>query len=494
MIKKIKKILEKENIDFTLHKVPEGVGESVAEHIKAFGLDFSDGCSTLIYSTDKGFIALLRRDDSRVNSKELKKQLGLKSLRMATAEELKKETGFNIGLVSPIPLAIPIYYDSLLEKKEYVRVGTGGNEYSLEIKTSDLIKLKKAKKVDVGEISRDVERNLSDMIVLSGINPSSSKGLHLGNYLGAGKQHVEMQQNAKKAYYFIADYHSLNSVFDSQVVRSNVYNTYLDYLSFGLDPEDEDVVFFVESGVTEICELNIILNNVVSMAELKRMHAYKDKFSDGVNEDSINHGLFNYPVLMASDILAFKSDIVPVGEDQSQHVEITRAIAKHFNAKYGEVLNIPELLVKEETGRVIGIDGERKMSKSLGNHLPIFASEDEVRKQIFAITTDTNRIHPTDPGDPDKNPIFEYMKYLEYDVERRQEFIDRYRKGTVGDVEIKKEFLRFYLEYFGEMRSRRESLAKDSDKIKSMIEKNNHEAQKVAKETLSKVRKAVGLE
>ncbi|HEX9804963.1 MAG TPA: tryptophan--tRNA ligase [Candidatus Dojkabacteria bacterium] len=337
-------------------------------------------------------------------------------------------------------------------------------------------------------------KDFSNKTILSGINPSSSLGLHLGNYLGAVKQHVEIQYKAKKALYFIADYHSLNTVFDPEMVRSNVYNTYLDYLSFGLEPEKDNVVFFVESSIPEIAELNLILNNVVTMGELGRMHAYKDKFQSGVTEESINHGLFNYPVLMSADILIFLADIVPVGEDQSQHVEMARVIARHFNNRYGQILKEPEVSVNKETARVIGIDGERKMSKSLGNHIPVFAPEEEVRNQIFAVKTDPARIHPTDSGDPKKNVIFEYMKLLDFDSAKREDFENRYREGRVGDVEIKKAFFEFFMEYFGEMRKKYAEYAADPEKIKNMMKQNNEEAREIAKEVVKNVRKAVGLE
>jgi len=332
-------------------------------------------------------------------------------------------------------------------------------------------------------------KKLSESLIFSGINPSSSKGLHLGNYFGAGKQHVEMQEKAKRAMYFIADYHSLNTVYDPKQVRSNVYNTYLDYLSFGLEPEKKNVIFFVESAIPEICELNIILNNVVSMAELSKMHAYKDKIQKKEASESINHGLFNYPVLMAADILIFNGEVVPVGEDQVQHVEIARDIARHFNARYGETLVQPQVLLQKEAARVVGTDGERKMSKSLGNDISVFNDDEIIRKQIFGIKTDPARIHPTDPGNPDKNVIFTYMKLMDYDDTKRKGFEQRYKEGKVGDVEIKESFYKFYLEYFKEIRDRRKKYGADPEKVKVLMEKNNNEAREIARETMKKVKK-----
>ncbi len=326
--------------------------------------------------------------------------------------------------------------------------------------------------------------------ILSGITPSSSKGLHLGNYLGAVKHHVEFQDNGE-CLYFIADYHALNTVHNPKEFANNVYETYLDYLALGIDTTK--TVFFVESSVKDIFELTEILNNVVTLAEMKRMHAYKDKLTDpNADVDTVNMGLFNYPILMAADILAFNPDIIPVGEDQSQHVEIARDIAKSFNNRYGQILKIPDLFIKKELARVPGTDGVRKMSKSLGNDLTLFADEKVIYKQVMDIMTDPNRIHKDDPGDPEKNVIFKYMQLMDYPAEKRLEFEERYKKGTVGDVEIKKEFHNYFMEYFKSFREKRQELAKDKNAIIELMKVNAIKANKIAEETMSNVRKAIG--
>lgn len=204
-------------------------------------------------------------------------------------------------------------------------------------------------------------------------------------------------------------------------------------------------------------------------------------------------GLFSYPVLMASDILIFRPDIIPVGEDQTQHVEITREIAKTFNNRYGDILKIPDLSVKKEVARVPGIYGKRKMSKSLGNDIPIFAPETEVKRQIMQIKTDPTRIHPTDPGDPTKNLAFTYFKLLEYDRVKLEKMEEQYRKGTIGDVEIKMTFYRFFLEYFSDIRKKKEELMKQTELIKEMREKGAKKARDVASHVLDDVMEAVGV-
>lgn len=484
---KIEKILKTNNADFKLHKVPAGTGVSVDDHIKAFGLKYSDGCATLVFKTDNGFKALMRRDDCNIDNKKLKKIFGTKKLRFAEAEELKSETGYEVGMVSPITLELEKFIDQKVMEKEYVRIGTGGNEYSLEINTQDLKNITKAKVCDV----TDLNPQKAEMIILSGITPSSSKGLHLGNYLGAVKPQVEFQSQGQ-CFYFIADVHALNTVFDAETLRSNVYNTYLDYLALGIDLSK--TTFYIESKINSIFELTEYFNNVVTVAQMQRMHAFKDKLQDpNASFESINMGLFTYPILMAADILVFEPDIIPVGEDQSQHVEIARDIAKSFNNTYGQTLKVPELFVTKEAARVPGTDGERKMSKSLGNDLTIFADEKTIKNQVMGIKTDPNRIKKDDPGDPEKNVIFKYFRLMDFDSEKISEYEDRYRKGTIGDVELKNEFYEFYLDYFSDFRKKRSKLAANPNQVQEIIRENTEKANKVANLTIEKARKSIGI-
>lgn len=326
--------------------------------------------------------------------------------------------------------------------------------------------------------------------ILSGITPSSTKGLHLGNYFGAVKPHIEFQKNGE-CFYFIANLHALNTVFDKKTIQENTNNIFIEYLAFGLNPEK--TTFYVQSDIDGIPYLQTILNNVNTVAELKRMHGYKDKLAKGVDQDNINFGLFTYPVLMAADILIFKPDVVPVGEDQTQHVEIARDMAKTFNTRYGNILKVPDLYVKSEVSRVKGIDGERKMSKSLGNDIPIFGTEEEVRKQIMSITTDTNRIHANDPGDPEKNVTFEYLKLLDFDPTKLQEMKDKYETGNIRDVEIKEELFEIFIEYFREMRSKKQEYLKNLDYIEELRYRGAEKANNVANSVLDDVKKAVGV-
>jgi tryptophanyl-tRNA synthetase len=332
--------------------------------------------------------------------------------------------------------------------------------------------------------------------ILSGITPSSSKGLHLGNFFGAVKPHLEFQEKGE-CFFFVADLHSLNSVFSPSEVSANSKNIFIEYLSFGIDPQK--TTFYLQSDITPIPYLQNILNNVVTVSELARMHAYKDKLQKETDSQSINFGLFSYPVLMASDILMFEADIIPVGEDQAQHVEIAREIAKTFNNRYGEVLKVPELYVKKEVAKVPGTDGLRKMSKSLGNDISIFEDEEIIKKQIMSIVTDPARIHPTDPGDPAKNPCFAYLNLLNYNKIKKEvdptviEMMDQYKRGTIGDVTIKRIMFNTFMEYFSDVRAKKRKLERQSDTISDIRTNGSKRANEIANKTLEKVKKAIGI-
>ncbi len=325
--------------------------------------------------------------------------------------------------------------------------------------------------------------------ILSGINPSSAKGLHIGNYFGMAKPALALQSEGE-CFYFIANLHSLNTVFNPQEVEQNTMQIFTEFLALGIDTTKTH--FYVESDIPAIPYLQTILNNVVTVAELKRMHAYKDKLKDDASPDQISMGLFSYVVLQSADILAFHAHIVPVGEDQAQHIEMSREIARSFNNRYGDIFTVPEVSIRKEVSRVLGVDGERKMSKSLGNDIPIFADEEIIRKQIMSIKTDPARIHPTDPGDPAKNVTFTYLELLEYDASQIEAMKERYRKGTIGDVEIKKLLFEVFMDYFKPVREKNEILKKDTDHILRLRKESAEKANIIAEATLQEVKKAVG--
>ena len=325
---------------------------------------------------------------------------------------------------------------------------------------------------------------------LSGITPSSANGLHLGNYLGMVKPAVEFQNEAE-CFYFIANIHSLNTVFEPKQVEQNTMNIFIEFLALGIN--NEKTTFYIESDIPSITYLQSILNNAVTISELKRMHAYKDKLQGDISPDQIGLGLFSYPVLMAADILLFDIDIVPVGEDQAQHVEICREIGKTFNNRYGNILKVPEQYFRPGSAKVPGIYGDRKMSKSLGNDLPIFAPETEIKKRVTLIKTDPARIHATDPGDPSKNVIFTYFELMEFNQEKIVDMKERYKKGSIPDREIKEIFYDFFMEYFSDFRSKKEKLLQDKTHLHDLRVEGAKRANPIADKTIERVRKAVGI-
>jgi tryptophanyl-tRNA synthetase len=319
------------------------------------------------------------------------------------------------------------------------------------------------------------------MRILSGLTPSGA--IHLGNYFGAVRQWIELQDKGE-AFYFIANYHALTSVRNAEVLSKNTFDVALDYLALGLDPER--AVLWRQSDVHEVCELAWILTTVTPMGLLERCHAYKDKVAQGMSPD---HGLFAYPVLMAADILLFDSDKVPVGEDQKQHIEVTRDIAIKFNMTYREVFKLPEEFIAPGVGRVPGVDG-RKMSSSYGNDIKIFESPDKVRKKIMSIVTDSKGVD--EAKDPEGNVIFELYKLMAR-PEQIEELAGRYRAGGMGYGHAKQALFDAFLEKFGPARERRAQLAQEPDKVEALLQRGAEKARAIARETMGKVRRAVGI-
>jgi tryptophanyl-tRNA synthetase len=319
------------------------------------------------------------------------------------------------------------------------------------------------------------------MRILSGIQPSGK--LHLGNYFGMMRPSLELQAKGE-AYLFIANYHALTTVTDAAELRANTLDVALDFLACGLDPEKS--VFFRQSDVPEVTELTWLLSTVTPMGLLERCHSYKDKTSKGI---AANHALFGYPVLMAADILAYQSDKVPVGRDQRQHVEVTRDIAIKFNNLYGDVLTIPDAVIKASVAEVPGIDG-RKMSKSYDNHIEIFGAEKATKSRIMKIVTDSTPIE--DPKDPEACNVFSMYKLVATEDDA-QAMAARYRAGGLGYGDAKKALFESVWNYFEPFRKKREELQSDLPYVESVLACGAEKARAAARETLDAARKAMGL-
>lgn len=318
--------------------------------------------------------------------------------------------------------------------------------------------------------------------VLSGMQASGNP--HLGNYLGAMKQHIEMQEEFE-CLYFIADYHALTTLRDPEKLRRFRMELAMDYLALGLDPKK--TIFFRQSDVPEVTELTWILDTITPFGLLERAHAWKDALSKGKKESSV--GLFNYPVLMACDILIYQSEIVPVGQDQKQHVEIARDIAGRFNHLYGETFLLPEPRIGKEVAVIPGTDGQ-KMSKSYGNTIDIFAPSGTLKEQVFRIVTDSKGVK--EPKDPEICLPFLLFQFFA-SKEEEKEVGRRLLKGDMGYQELKNLLFERLLHYFMEAREKRIELEKDLSYVEGVLEEGQKRARKLAQKTLQDVREKIGL-
>jgi tryptophanyl-tRNA synthetase len=319
------------------------------------------------------------------------------------------------------------------------------------------------------------------MRILSGIQPSGV--LHIGNYFGMMRPAIALQAEGE-AFYFIAEYHALTSVRDPEALRKNSRRVALDFLACGLDPER--ATLFCQSDVPQVTELAWILSTVAPMGLLERAHSYKDKLARGM---AATVGLFNYPVLMAADILIYDSDIVPVGKDQKQHIEITRDLAVKMNETFGQIFKLPEPRIQAATEVVPGIDGQ-KMSKSYGNNIDIFGDEKETRKRIMSIVTDSTPLEA--PKDPSRSTIFQLYS-LFASKNQITEMRERFQKGGTGYGDFKKQLFEKLWEYFAPMRKRREEILADKSYIDNVLARGAKRANEVADEVMKRVRGAVGL-
>ena len=324
-------------------------------------------------------------------------------------------------------------------------------------------------------------RRLEGLRVLSGVKPSGA--LHLGNYFGAVRQHIELQEK-NEVVYFIADYHSLDPIRDSKERRRLSHDIALDYLALGLDPTR--AILYRQSDLPAVTELCWILGSVTPMGLLERCHAYKDSKAQKQKPEL---GLFAYPVLMAADILLHRADIVPVGQDQKQHIEVTRDLATKFNRTYREVFKLPEPYILDDAAAVLGIDG-RKMSKSYDNTIEPFGTEKALQKQVMGIVTDSTAVD--EPKDPKTSNLYALWS-LFADAGERRNMAERFRAGGIGYGEVKKNLLGRLLEHFGSARARREELAARPDSVEDILRDGARRAREASAALMAEIREAAGL-
>lgn len=324
-------------------------------------------------------------------------------------------------------------------------------------------------------------QEVKNKIVLSGLQ--SSGKLHIGNYFGAIRQHITLQER-NECYYFIANYHALTTIQNKKALEENTLMMAVDYLALGLNPEKS--ALFIQSDVPEVTELAWILSTITPMGLLERAHSYKDKIAKGI---SPNHGLFAYPVLMAADILIYDSDVVPVGKDQKQHIEMTRDMAEKLNNIYGEALKLPEAYILPEVESVPGIDGQ-KMSKSYGNTIDIFMDYKALKSRVMSIVTDSTPLE--EPKDPDKSTIYSLYK-LFATSEETAAMREKFLAGGYGYGHAKKELLEKIYAHFEQQRERRKELENNLDYVRGVLTSGAERARSRAEKVMQRVREVSGI-
>lgn len=327
--------------------------------------------------------------------------------------------------------------------------------------------------------------------ILTGDRPTGK--LHLGHFVGSLKNRIKLQDEYEQ-FVMLADVQALTDNYDNpQKVRDNILEVALDYLSVGIDPDK--TIIFIQSEIPQIAELTVFFMNLVTMARLIRNPTVKDEIKQKGFGDDVPVGFVNYPISQAADILFLKADLVPVGEDQKPMIEQTREIARKFNSIYGQVFPEPEALIGDFP-RLIGTDGQAKMSKSIGNTIYLSDSAEEVDKKVMSMYTDPSRIHPTDPGKVEGNPVFIYLDAFAPNSEKSkiEDYKSRYTQGTVGDVEVKKYLAEILNDFLDPIRTKRAEYASNPDKVMNILKQGSAKALAEAEKTMAEVRHAMKLD
>jgi tryptophanyl-tRNA synthetase len=321
--------------------------------------------------------------------------------------------------------------------------------------------------------------------VFSGARPTGRQ--HLGNYLGAIRNYVALQDDYD-CVYCIVDLHALTTLEDTSKLREWTYEMALDWLAAGIDPEERDTILFVQSHVPQVTQLHTLLSMVTPLGRLTRLPTFKEKVRQ--QPENINYGLVGYPVLMAADIALYKADTVPVGVDQAPHLEFTRDIVRRFNHRYGEVLIEPKAKYTDFP-KVLGLDGENKMSKSLDNYIEIAATPEEIEKRVMTMVTDPQRRRLSDPGRPEVCNV--YTLHGVYSPAEVEQIAVDCRNADIGCVACKRLLAQNLAEYFAPFRERRARLAEDPDRVWGILEDGASQASAIASQVIAEVRDAIQL-
>jgi len=471
-----------------------GIDYKIAEHpylrevedvLKYCNLTFADGASTLIYKVDDGCIAIIRRDDCKIDLKKLRKIIGTKTLEMATDEEFTKLTGLEPGAARIyIPQVKKTYIDEKIFEKEYVQAGSGSFTVSINYLTKDLLKLPNSEKVNVSEIKiQSSETEYTGVKrVFSGIRATGR--LHLGNYLGAVKGFLELEKTGKyETVYCVVDVHSITTPYDKTALSKNKREIIIDYLAAGLDPKKSIIIY--QSDIPEHIELAFYFSTVETIARMMHLPTYKEKVKQHPSANTM--ALLNYPILMAADILIYKAGLVPVGIDQEPHLEVTREIARKMNQLYGT--DFPEPVRFATKGEYIpSLTGEGKMSKTVANSfIELTDSLEEIRKKIRSVQTASVAGGEMSPG---LKSLFTFANlFIPSEVGG---FKKSYEDKSLQFVTLKDKIAEAIFAELKPFQERRAKIAADQKYVDEVIRDGAERARTIARETVREVKEKMG--
>jgi tryptophanyl-tRNA synthetase len=476
IIEKYNQALTSLGIEFTQHPHPEF--KEVVDCMRYLGLPISEGFSTLIMKADDRYVAIIRRDDCQLNLNRACKAIGCVKLTLASPAEFEELTHLPSGAAQAYNPGIPTYLDQKLFDKEYLMGGSGSLSVTTRYKSADLKKIPDSYVVDIADIK-------AKQVILTGDTPSGK--LHIGHYVGTLENRVKLQHEYE-TYILLANVHAYaNDYRQFEKINRDVYDVYLDNLSVGIDPEVSTI--YLESEIPETMELYSYFMTMVTHARAMRNPSVKEEII--YKKLDATMAFIAYPILQAADILGFKANLVPVGEDQSPVVEQTREIARDFNKAFGDIFPIPEAMIGR-VARLIGTDGQKKMSKSGGNSILLSDDEATLKKKINSCYTDPNRIHATDPGEVEGNPVFEYHRAFNPDKAEVADLEARYKVGQVGDREVKDKLFVALNNFLMPIREKRKFYEDRPEVAKEILSAGNQRARKIVTATLGEVKEKMG--
>lgn len=480
LLEKIKDHLDQAGVQYELIKLPEDISMDVRVHMKFHGQDLRFAMPNMVFKTEKGFVVAQRRGDTQIDSKKLKKLLEVQRLSLANEDDLNS-LGLKAGIVPPFGYDIPIYMDKKVVENDQIFTGTGDRLFAIKLDPNHLIKINKA---TVGDFTK-IEGQLSGR-VLSGIRATGR--LHLGNYLGAVKGMLELQENPEyQTFYMVVDLHTITTPYDKATLKESVRNIIIDYLACGLDPNQSTI--FIQSQVAEHIELAYLFSTVVSVARMQHLPTFKEKVKQ--HPQNVTMALLNYPVLMSADILVYKAGLVPVGVDQEPHLEVAREIARKMNEKYG--LDLPEPERFATKGEYIpSLMGEGKMSKSVeGSYINLTDGLETITEKLAKAPTDAGKGTkvPTEGG---VAALLEFVELFK-GIDKRKEYEKQYIKKGIRYKELKEELAQAIYNDLKPIQDKRKELEENREFVDQVIAEGAEKARKVASETLQEVKHAMGL-